>query len=263
MIQYLYAYTYNIAINIALEDTMTNTVDVACLIHGDAYDWQYVENLRHMIQKNTVYRVNFHVLTEAHRAVPDSMIKHNLVEWPGISGPKKSWWYKMQLFAPGQFSSPTTYFDLDMVVIDKIDWLFEYNSDYFWTLLDFKYLWKSSWRGINSSIMRWNPNNTAYIWDEFDAQDINKLIKTYHGDQDYLSQIINKAELRYIDKSLVHSWRWQIFDGGLDIRTRKYQRPGAGAVLHPTTKLIVFHGQPKPHDVTDPAIRHHWNSILS
>lgn len=239
---------------------MTNTVDVACLIHGDVYDWQYVENLQCMVQKNTSRRVNFHVLTEPQRTVPDDMLKHDLVEWPGVSGPKKSWWYKMQLFAPGQFSTPTTYFDLDTVIVDNIDWLFEYNTRYFWSLLDFKYLWKSSWRGINSSIMHWDPENTEYIWDDFKTQNIDQLIKTYHGDQDYLTKTIRNTDLRYIDRDLVKSWRWQIVDGGIDAKTQKYLLPGTGASLDAKTKIIVFHGKPKPHAVNDSMIATAWHS---
>jgi len=187
------------------------------------------------------------------------MIKHDLIEWSGIAGPKKSWWYKLQLFSPGQFQEPVTYFDLDTVIIDNIDWLLDSDDRYFWSLLDFKYLWRSSWRGINSSIMRWHPEKTAYVWQDFIEQDINSLIRRYHGDQDYLSQVIDESALRYIDKSLIHSWRWQILDGGMDVRTRKYNRPGAGAVLQPTTKIVVFHGQPKPQDIADPVIQNHWS----
>ena len=61
----------------------------ACVIHGDMYDWRYVENLYNMLQANTQHEVKFHVFTEPSRPVPAPMIKHDLINWPGISGPKK------------------------------------------------------------------------------------------------------------------------------------------------------------------------------
>ena len=72
--------------------------DCACVIHGTGYEWVYVEKLYNMLSRNLQHGIRFHVYTEASRPVPLHMIKHELTEWPGISGPRRSWWYKMQLF---------------------------------------------------------------------------------------------------------------------------------------------------------------------
>ena len=87
-------------------------IHCACLIHGDGYSWDYVDRLYNMVTRNLSRAVDFHVYTESHRDVPDHMIKHSLIEWPGVSGPKKSWWYKLQLFNAENFSGQILYFDL-------------------------------------------------------------------------------------------------------------------------------------------------------
>lgn len=70
----------------------------ACVIHGNLYDWIYVERLYNMLKANCSREIILHVFTESGRSVPAPYVKHELQEWPGIAGPKKSWWYKMQMF---------------------------------------------------------------------------------------------------------------------------------------------------------------------
>jgi hypothetical protein len=50
------------------------------------------------------------------------MVKHILDDW-GISGPKRSWWYKMQLFNPAHFAGNLLYFDLDVVIANQLNWI--------------------------------------------------------------------------------------------------------------------------------------------
>jgi hypothetical protein len=235
------------------------TVDCACVIHGDYYDWVYVERLYNMLQVNSSHHINLHVFTEEHRPVPDHMIKHTLTAWPGIAGPKRSWWYKMQLFNSDHFSGQLFYLDLDTVIVGNIDWIWELNTTQFHAIHDFRRLWKPSWTGINSSLMVWNTDQLHWIWKEFYTQDINLLVKSFHGDQDFLSKmLVGTPGFCYLDNSLIKSWRWQAHDGGLDMNTRQYRTPGAGTVIDPDTSFLVFHGCPKPHEISEPVVQQRW-----
>lgn len=234
-----------------------NTVDCACLIHGNKYQWSYVDTLYNMVSTNVNMNVRFHVFTEASRGVPAPYIKHELVDWPGISGPRQSWWYKLQLFNTKNFQGQLLYLDLDTVIFGNIDWIWGVSPDNFWTIKDFKHMWRP-WNGINSSIMLWNTEKFSYVWDHFLTQDLSDLVRKYPGDQDYLSAVLNTKDIKFFDENLVKSWRWQLLDGGLDFKTRRYRRPGAGTLLDPNTRIAVFHGNPKPHEVTDPVIQKYW-----
>ena len=62
-------------------------------------------------------------------------IRHNLEEWDGVKGPKRSWWYKVQLFNAQHWNEDNTqmlYFDLDSVIVGNLDWLWNVNRDRFW-----------------------------------------------------------------------------------------------------------------------------------
>ena len=238
---------------------MKNTViDCACVIHGDKYTWDYVERLYSMLKRNSNYDISFHVFTEKKRTVSPHMIKHVLEDWPGISGPKKAWWYKMQMFNPAHMSGKLLYLDLDVVITKNIDWMWNQDTRYFWAIRDFKYMWRPTWKGMNSSVMLWDTTQWGKIWNEFQSRNIAATVKQFHGDQDFLNSLITEKHLRFFDQNAVQSWRWQIKDGGMDMKTRIYKKPGAGSVLDPTTAVMIFHGSPKPHETADPVIAQYW-----
>lgn len=237
-------------------DHTLETIDCACVIHGDAYGWNYVERLHSMLQRHLTPRVRLHVYTEWHRTVPEPMIKQPLADW-GISGPKQSWWYKIQMFNPALHSGPLLYFDLDTVIVRNIDWIWQQNLTYFWAPRDFKYLWSPGHQGVNSSVMWWDTVRYSYVWDNFDATNMTRNLK-YRGDQDYISDIIPKNQRRFLDTDQIQSWRWQCLDGGYDFARKRHKTPGSGTVFPDTTSVLIFHGSPKPQDVSDPVIAKHW-----
>jgi len=150
------------------------------------------------------------------------------------------------------------YFDLDTVIARPIDWMLKLPGEYFWTIRDFRYLWRPNWRGINSSIMLWDTVRYRWIWQQFCEHNIAAVTRQFHGDQDFLNSVLTDKHLRFMPEHLVKSWRWQIKDGGMDMRSRVYRRPDAGSVLDPDTAVMIFHGSPKPHEVQDSVIQRLW-----
>jgi len=235
-----------------------NIRDVGCVLHGDKYSWEYVEKLYSMVIRHSSAPVRFHVMTESHRSVPSHMIKHELTPWTDVAGPNLAWWYKLQLFDLKRFHSQMLYLDLDIVIVDNIDWIWQLDPGYFWTIRDFRYLYRSHVQTINSSIMLWDPTKYYWIWEDFDQLDRSAIIRRYKGDQDYLSAVLPQSHLRFIDENSVKSWRWQIAGGGWDFNKRRVKNPNHAAVLDTNTKIIVFHGSPNPHEICNDIIEKNW-----
>jgi len=128
----------------------------------------------------------------------------------------------------------------------------------FWTVRDFRRLWRSTWQVANTSLMYWDASQWSEIWQDFAARDINTTVKQWPGDQDYVTHIVGANRLKFVPQDMVQSWRWQIQDGGMDFRNRTYRRPGTGSVIPPEVSVIVFHGNPKPHDTHDSVIHQLW-----
>jgi hypothetical protein len=66
------------------------------------------------------------------------------------------------------------------------------------------------------------------------------------------------AQRRFFEDRYFESYRWQCLDGGYDFRRRQYHKPATGVSIAGDTALVVFHGQPKPHEVHDPEIVKLW-----
>ena len=233
-------------------------IDCACVIHSDGYDWQYVERLYSMLERNMSRPMRFHVYTEQDRPVPDNMIKHELIEWPGVAGPKRSWWYKMQLFDCAHFSGQLLYFDLDVVITGNLDWIFALPQRNFYAIHDFRRLWKPNSRTVNSSVMYFDTNTYSYIWQKFCQQDLHTVVANYKGDQDFITATVAPNHLRYFDLDRILSWRWQIVNNGF--RRRPVSKPGnVREISVPNSaSILIFHGNPKPHEVDNLVIKQYW-----
>lgn len=238
--------------------TDPEVIDCACLIHDVAYPWEYVEKLYNSLCRNLTPKVRLHVYTERHRVLPGHVIHHPLEDWPGVRGPKRSWWYKIQLFNPAHHKGPMIYFDLDTVIVDNIDWIWKLPTDRFWAVHDFKYLFRPARAAINSSVMWFDPAQWNSVYQSFDPSEIIHKRPRWHGDQDYISEIIPPTQVAYFDKERVRSWRWELVDGGYDFKRRKHNAPGTGTQLLPNTSIMIFHGSPKPHEVKDQIVHAHW-----
>ena len=198
-----------------------------------------------------------HVYTEHDRSVPPHMVKHILEDW-GISGPKRSWWYKMQLFNPEHFAGNMLYFDLDVVIARTLDWVPLHDTDHLWTIRDFRYLQRRDTVTMNSSMMWWNVDRFAWIWNQFSQADFKATIKSYPGDQDYLGAVLDVNQRRFFEDFYFESFRWQCLDGGYDFLRRRHLKPNTGVNIQPDTAVVVFHGTPKPAQVSDPVIQSLW-----
>jgi hypothetical protein len=236
----------------------TSPIDCACVIHGTGYDWKYVDNLYSMLSRNLSRPIKLHVYTEASRPVPSPSIKHELIDWQ-ISGPKQAWWYKIQLFNSEHHRGPLLYFDLDTVIVKNIDWVWQSKLRHFWAVKDFKHLWRPMYQSINSSIMWWDTTQFDWVWRNFLELNLAQTVKRFHGDQDYINSVITEQQRRYFNPEWVKSWRWQCLDGGYDFKRRIWATPGSGTNIKDNTTILVFHGNPKPHEIQDPVIKQFWS----
>jgi hypothetical protein len=233
-------------------------VDCACVIHGTGYDWIYVERLYNMLSRNLPNGIRFHVYTEHDRSVPAHMTKHVLTNWPEISGLRRAWWYKLQLFNSEHHQGNLLYFDLDTVILRDISWIPQLPAEYLWGIRDFKHLQRPGYSTLNSSVMWWNVDRMSWVWDQFNTTNVVNTTRQYPGDQDYLNAVLGHNRIRYLEDSQIQSWRWQCLDGGYNFNTRRHKIPGQGTQIPGSTSVLVFHGKPKPHEINDKVVQDLW-----
>jgi len=231
-------------------------IDCACVIHGDLYDWVYVDKLYAGLQRGFSQPVTLHVYTEAEREVPAPYIKHSLYDMRKHNC-RKGWWYKVQLFDRKQFDNQLIYFDLDVAITGNLDWILDLDTKYFWGIQDFKYLFNQRKLELNSSVMYFNVDKYNYVWGEF-IKSPESYMNKLHGDQNFIDRMIPIEQKRFFDITRIKSWRWQLFDGGWNNETKNHRTPGTGTVIDKNTSIAVFHGKPKLHQLNDAVIDKYW-----
>lgn len=139
---------------------------------------------------------------------------------PSLDG----WWNKVALFKPGTFEGKVLYLDLDVVITGRLAPLLS-GGIYADELLS----------GYNSSVMCWESGEHTEIWERYRPEVAARL----RGDQDWITELGG----------------WKTYAPGACVSYRLSATRGVpfGAAV------VVFHGEPKPHEVADGWVPALWS----
>lgn len=244
---------------------MSEPVKIICLKWGTKYPAEYVNRLYRMVNKHLTIPFEFYCITENTDGLyPDVKVLDLILE-EGLKG----WWYKLQLFKKDFYglSGQAMFLDLDVVLTDNIDPLFEVNPDEFVIIRDLQ-----AGKVYNSSVFKLMLGTQTHVWDSF-MQNKENIISRMHGDQDWISETVNDAKIW--PKNWVVSFKkecnsrdknsWGAI--GRLLRSKGYCLPKGNATPPEEAKIVYFHGKPDPDDVVDksfdmwkqaPWIRKEW-----
>jgi hypothetical protein len=138
------------------------------------------------------------------------------------------WWSKMELWRP-DICGDIFYLDLDTVLVKDCRDLLETGSTSF--MLDDFY----SPKRPASGLMYIAEEDRAEVWDMW-IQDPEGYIKTFRGDQDFLAYIPFGKNARRWQRDFLG----QVISFKADMRAFKLKLPP------PETKVVCFHGHPRP-----------------
>lgn len=145
------------------------------------------------------------------------------------------WWAKIGLFDPTLFEPEKRilYLDLDVVVCGSLDRIVSVVEP-FVAIANFSPNRAQS--AHNSSVMVWTAGHEtpSSIFRDFRREYMDKL----HGDQCWISQRL--PETPNFSDSDIKSYKYHTLRG---------DKGGS---------VIVFHGKPDPHEVSDPIVAEHW-----
>lgn len=211
---------------------------VICVKWGRKYGADYVRRLHSMVGR--------HLRSCEFVCVTDDPVE--TVQCVPLACGYPGWWQKIGLFRPGLFPGDNLYLDLDVVItgsLEPLAALLDIDRSTLWARDDFSYSLVNPRKGIgaetqrllggpgciNSSVMLWHGDACRSVWDDFTPEVMDVL----HGDQNWISQRL-WPDINLIPADLVGSYKYHGF---------------------PHT-VTVFHGEPKPHQVSDSWVREHW-----
>lgn len=217
---------------------------------GTTYGPEYVLNLWRSARRNSRIGFDFYVFTDNIKQHPQDLgwkfIK--LPDWRNING-FKPWWYKLEIFSnQHQLEGNNLYLDLDIVIIDNIDCFWEYHPTDFRICHDFNRTFSKAITFSNSSVMSWQSNSMAWLYQEF-IQDMQYYVHKYRGDQDFIHDQIKDCFIWW-PREWAMSWKWEVKNGGQKSPHGEY-KSSEPYILDKDTKLVVCHGSPKPHEVEE------------
>ncbi len=212
---------------------------VICIKWGTKYSDDYVTRLQSMCSRH-LSQHQFLCITD--RPVEGVRCRRLICDLPG-------WWQKVGLFQPGLFPGDNLYLDLDLVITESLQpFLDAYEADrsLLWTLDDFGYSLVNKRQNIdpttrrllggdgtvNSSVMLWHGDTPQAVWNDWRDDIMDEL----HGDQNWVTHVL-----------------WPHGIGLLPPLARSYKYGQAQKA-----PVVVFHGDPKPHQVSDPWVAEHW-----
>jgi hypothetical protein len=160
----------------------------------------------------------------------------------------KGWWSKFSVFT---VKGATIYFDLDTVIVGNIDKyveeVMELKENEFIGVKAFNPMRNRVERTMfNSGVMGWNGDH-GYVLENFDYKRDSED-KKYCGDQDRISEILRE---NYIDIKY-----WQDLTLGLHSYKRHIKTNDNRLIRG--SKIICFHGQPRPRDMELTWVKENW-----
>ena len=225
-----------------------------CLKHGTKYNYEYVNKLYNMVERNCSVPYGFACITEDPTGLNPNIKIIPLPVTPGVNG----WWYKPWVFSKDLPLQGTIMFlDLDLVIIKNIDDFWNYCPGRFCIIRDFNRSTVKDWNKFNSSIFKFEKGAYSFVWENF-IKDPG-IIKRMHGDQDWIySQI--RSNFQFWPDEWIRSYKWEVRNRQDIVRdgVRRIFKEIANPEIDARSRILVFHGDPKPSDVKDPIIVDNW-----
>ena len=218
-----------------LNNERPECLSVVCVWWGDLYGIDYVQKLYNSVKRNLSIPHKFYCITE-HDHVPEGVEK---IQTPNTS---KGWWQKVNLFQPGLFPKEARilYLDLDVVITDSIDDIASSKGDF---VMIENFGPNKKHAAHNSSAVLWNPTDlTEHIFNSFDQSVTQEL----HGDQCWIWRVMD-SYITNFRKDLVDSYKYATRP---DWKRSRVDRP--------YSPIMIFHGNPKPHQCGDPWVKKYW-----
>lgn len=221
---------------------------VVCVNYGTKYPKEYTDRLFNMVKRNTTKPFEFYVLTDQKDLYPDYKVIDITDEQ------ERGWWTKLLMFKPGLLpEGKYLYLDLDVVIVDNIDCLFENES--FAILRDFIRPNDGLLPGkeYNSSVMFFDSYACGGIFQFYrdNKQTFQNYQKQIHffGDQNVISAYLN--HFPYFVKPFRDEIIWSYKKGWERGKHAGDRSKYFGQEIPPEGKICVFHGEPNPTEVTD------------
>ena len=202
------------------------------LCWGDKYPDYYVQRLQREVSKYLTLEHRFVCITE--RKIEGIETLYPPEPWPG-------WWGKISLFKGGVSTETNLWLDLDVIITGNLDAMVKHYSGFYFACA--KNWAQSGHGGCQSSVMIWRGGKGSHAESTYRTFDPARItwppVSTpgvLWGDQELITERRDGGYLAvtHFEPELVKSYKYHCRNG-----------------LPDGCKVVVFHGDPKPADVSE------------
>lgn len=221
---------------------MSNERIVVCMKWGKLYTHDYVNVLFHAVSKNVTGKFRFVCLTDNAEGIDP---KVECIPIPDIGLHNEHFyhgaWPKISILKDDLFSSHSKvlFIDLDMVICGNLDQMFTY-SDKFVAINEG--VWNATPPSLMSSIFCFETGKYQYIVDAL-SSNVEEVTHKYDIEQNYLHNALKEKE--YWPSEWIVSFKRHLRK---PLIVDMFVQP---AEPSPGTKIIAFHGKPRPIDLVN------------
>ncbi|QKT04974.1 glycosyltransferase [Ectothiorhodospiraceae bacterium 2226] len=204
---------------------------------GDKYPARYVNILHAMVRRHLRLPHRFVCFTDDAEGL-DPGIEHRPLPPVRLPGGPERGWRKLGVFAKrlADLEGTALFLDLDVVLLDSMDALFELAPGEFHIIRDWQHRGRITG---NSSVFRFEVGAHADVLAAFE-HDAAGVRRRFRNEQAFLSQALHeRGRLRYWPDEWCRSFKRHCVPQG-PLAWVRAPRPPAEA------KIIVFHGRPNP-----------------
>ena len=238
------------------------TVNIICMKWGNKYGPEYVNKLHNMVSKTVNKKFRFICFTENNKGLKSNIEVFPLPQINMPNNKPERGWRKLSILQKNLYDVTGTclFLDLDIVIVDNIDPIFDLKGDFF---IAFDKRKEKSCIG-NSSVFRFEANAHDDIYQNFNNNH-SKILREFRNEQAYLSSmIIKKGVFQYWPEPWCPSFKYHCVP---NFPLNYFLSPK----IPNGAKIILFHGLPEPSEAAEgksgkwyryikksPWINEHW-----
>lgn len=235
---------------------MTGPVNrnVLAIKWGSLYDANYVNRLYAMVRRHLSGPFRFVCLTDHAEGLLPEIESRPIPDLGLPESAGRMAWPKVSVFHPslGDLQGTCLFLDLDVVLVDRIDELFEFQPGRFCLIHDWVQphrRWIAARPNVgNSSVFRFDAGTMNYIVDHF-VPNQEAIMQDFRNEQRFLTHMVE-------DKLAWWPTPWVVSFKRHCIPTFPLNWVRAPTVPE-GAKVVAFHGTPKP-DQVEHGYRHGW-----
>ena len=239
---------------------MTEQLNLIIVKWGNLYNAEHVINLYEGAKRYTSVPFNFYVFTDDASDLPKDK-GWTFIKLPELNVPQnRGWWYKMEIFnKQHNLQGKNLYIDLDSIIIKDLKAFWDLIlTDGLYICRDFNRQFLPTFQGCNSSVMGWRNSSFDTLFRRFNFAAKENMNK-FRGDQDFIQS--SPISRFFWPDDLAMSWKWECWRRG-KIGSENYKSEKRQTFIKQQTRILVFHGQPKPEQCEDPRMIEIWKGSI-